>query len=462
MTRRIKSIARMLWLAALALIFGCQLLEPRSIAAARSLSFDELKQTVARIRGLSFQREVAVAARDSKELQALVENSILEEQGRESLDLRGALFARLGLLPEGIDFTKALAELETALTGAFPDAPQKTLLIPRQGTKPEPPLLAFPGSRDGETDRQIVQAHGLIRLLQEQHFRLGERLKRKPTEDAALAHRALRKGDAVLASLALLQEPYGTHRQRILDAAQAASGSASQIERDLAYLPEPLRRQAVFSTMEGLRFVTWAFSARGWEGVNSLYANPPASTKHILHPEKYYGKREEPVRITAWNLLRQFGDNKLLEETLGELLTQVLLGRTLSREEAASAAKGWAGDSLLAFRQDSGMAIAWITAWENREEAAEFFRSYRRALERRHNISLSAGPGTGDFLLTPRDSRRHLVLQIRGEFVFFLDGVEPPRSVEIAEDLWKDLETGADPVPYEITRRGLQRSPVRR
>ena len=95
MTQRIAFLSRMVWLAALPLIFGCQLLEPRSAATARPLSFDELKQAVARIRGLSLQRDITVAARDPKEIQALVENSITEELGKESLDLRGALFARL-------------------------------------------------------------------------------------------------------------------------------------------------------------------------------------------------------------------------------------------------------------------------------------------------------------------------------------------------------------------------------
>ena len=184
----------------------------------------------------------------------------------------------------------------------------------------------------------------------------------------------------------------------------------------------------------------------------SAAANPPLTSQQILHPEKYYVKRKEPIWITPWGLFRQFRGKKIMDETLGEFLIQFLLSRNLSKNEAMQAAAGWAGDSFLAFQEGDQTVLGWITAWDDREEALEFYRSYRTALERRHGITLEPTSGSIDTLTAPLQSG-HLLLQIRDNFVFFLDGVPVPRSVEIAEELWKELETGSEPQPLDLAAK---------
>jgi hypothetical protein len=432
---------------------GCAEPDLHGAATAPALSFEELKQKISRVRGLPFQHEVSLETRGIEEIRALVEKSVAEEHGRESLEQFAGVLARLGLLTEPTDLTKALAELRFFKQPLHYDARGNRLIVPQGAIKPGLAFLASPWRPGSDAARQLLQAHALTHILQEQHFGWRERLKNSNTGDTALALRALMRGDAVLVGLAQLLGEAGENRQKVLDDVKEVFRFEAQINRDLAHLPKLLRRKASFQYVEGTQFVMWAYSLKGWEGVNGLYSYPPLSTTQILHPEKYYAQREDPVRIIPWGLLRQLRGRKIMDETLGELLIQILLSRTLSKQEAEQAAAGWAGDSFLAFQQGEEMVLAWTTAWENQEEAAEFFRSYRKALERGHGISLEAAGKETDTLKSPPRSSRPIFLQLRDNFVFFLDGISHPRSGELAEALWNELETDGEPQQrFEVVR----------
>jgi len=445
------------------LLWGCVGEDLTPAPPGRALSFEDLKQRVARVRGLSFQRDVALESASLQELQALVEKSVFEERGRDLLEQTARIFARLGLLTEKTDLPKALVELRLSEQALHYDSRSGKVTVPQGGAKP--PGLAFFADRLGagnETQSELLQLYALTRILQEQNSRWPEQLKRRRTEDTALALAALTKGEAVLVGLAHLLADGGDNRQKIVERAKELPRFRAEIEKSLARLPELLRQETVFQYIQGSRFALWAYSLKGWEGVNGLYSDPPRSTKQILHPEKYYVERDDPLRLTPWSLLRDMGGKKILEETLGELLIQILLSRSLSREEAARAAAGWLGDSLLAFQEGEALVIAWVTAWENSEEAMEFFRSYRKGLERRHGIQLEPLPASAETLVTPAASKQRLLLQINGNFVFFLDGVARPRSLAIAEGLWGELETDVEPQPFEVTRQGRHAPAARR
>ena len=444
------------------LLWGCAGRDLPPAPPARASSFEELKQRVARIRGLSSQHDVALESGSLDELQALVEKSVIEERGRDLLEQRARILTRLGLLAEKTDLPKALVELRLLEQGLHYDSRSGKVIVPPGGATPGLAFLVNPMGGGDETQSQLLQLYALTRILQEQNFRWPEQLKRRHTEDMALAVGALTKGDAVLVGLAHLLGNGGENRQKIIEQMKEAPRFRAEIEKRLAHLPELLRQEAVFQYIQGSRFALWAYSLKGWEGINGLYSDPPRSTKQILHPEKYYVERHDPLRITPWSLLRSMGDKKIMEETLGELLIQILLSRRLSREEAAQAAAGWLGDSLLVFQEGEAMILAWVTAWENSEEAMQFFRSYRKALERRHGISLRPTRASGETLVTPATSNQALLLQINGNLVFFLDGVAQPRSLAMAEELWGELETDVESQPFEVTRQGHHPLTVRR
>lgn len=447
------SLARLCLLGLLFLPAGCA--EPDlEIVPPSPLSFEELKERVARIRGLSFQVEVSLETAPAETIRAFVEKSLQETIGKENLQQKARVYARLGLLPEAADLSRALLDLRLSHQGDH-DARGTTIFLPKE---PLRAVLAFPAasSMTGEITRQLLLIQELSYILQNRHFHWEERIRNRNTEDSRLTLRALKKGDAVLVALAYLMGGPKEDRQKIVNGVKVMGRLPAQIDREFSQLPELLRQKLAFQYLEGSEFVSWAYSLRGWEGVNALFQHPPLSTRQILHPEKFYLKREEPVRITPWGLIRQLGGEKIIDETLGEFLIRSLLGRSLSKGEARQAAAGWAGDSLLVFQQGEELVLGWVTAWDNQGEAREFYGSFRRALERRHAISLEPSPSASDTLISPAQSGRSLLLQIRDHFVLLLDGVPAPRSVEIAEGVWNDLETGTEPAPLDLAQRSRQ------
>lgn len=434
------------------LFSGCVETDLGPFPSAHPLPFEKLKQRVSEIRGLTLRHDVALETRALDEIRALFEKSIMEDARDEDLSQIARIYKRLGLLSEDTDLPKALRDLYLFQQEPLYDPRKNAIIVPPAPSKPGP---AFPGSSWGleeDTARQLLLTHALTRALQEQHFHLEQNLKHQKTADSRLALRALAKGDAVLVGLAHLM---GNSKERILDGIKALARLAERADKELLHLPELLRQKATFQYLQGSQFVLWAYSVKGWEGVNRLFSDPPLSTKQLLHPEKYYVRRADRVQMTPWSLIRQFGSQKILEQTLGEFLIRALLGRTLSKEEAAQAAAGWAGDNLFAFQQGEELALGWVTAWDSREEALEFHRSYRRALEKRYGIALQPMPASDDTLATPRERGHPLFLQARGAFVLLLDGIPSPRSAEIAELFWKELETGTEPlrIPFDLVRK---------
>lgn len=453
------SLAHLCLLGLLFLPAGCA--EPDlGIVPPAPLSFEELKERVARIRGLPFQVEVSLETAPAATIRALAEKSLGEKIEKENLPQKARAYARLGLLPEATDLSRALLDLRLSRQGSH-DARGATIFLPQEPLRPG---LAFPASLSmtEEKMRQLLLIQELSYILQERHFYWEEKIKNKDTEDSRLALLALKKGDAVLVALAYLMGGPKEDRQKIVNGVKVMGRLPAQIDRNLPQLPELLRQKLAFQYLEGSEFVSWAYSLRGWEGVNALFQHPPLSTKQILHPEKFYLKREEPVRITPWGLIRRLGGEKIIDETLGEFLIRSLLGRSLSKEEARQAAAGWAGDSLLVFQQGEELVLGWVTAWDNQGAAREFYGSFRRALERRHGISLEPSPSANDTLISPAQSGRSLLLQIRDRFVLSLDGVPAPRSVEIAEGVWNDLETGTEPAALDLAQRSRQSRSVSR
>ena len=454
--RRIQLLALVLFVS----LSGCTQIGLEGLPPTPSRSFDELKQRVSRIRGLPFEHEVRLEPRGIKEIQALLDKSALEGLQTKKLQQVSQAYERLGLESPFSDFPKDLTEFRFLRESTHYDSQRKRVVVPKG---PWRPGFNFTGAdqdhedRRGETGKQFLLTLALTHALQEQHFEWEEKLKKLNTDDTRLAFRALVNGDAILVGLTHLMGDAEENPLKVPDGMKGLTILASQMEKGLLELPDLLRQKTLLEVLYGSQFIIWAYSLEGWQGVNRLYSDPPITTEQILHPEKYYEKREGSTSVTAWSLIREFGNSgkKIVDETLGEFLIRVLLGSDLSEDEAAEAAAGWAGDQLLAFQRGEELVLGWTTAWDSPEEALQFYRSYRRALETRYGLSLT--PGGNETLFTPPQSATPLLLQMKGNLVFFLDGVPWPRSGEVAQEVWKELETGSEPqtIPFDLVRHPL-------
>ncbi len=418
-----------------------------------SISFDELKQRVSRARGLTFKEDVLLETKPAAEIQATLQESILEKNS--DLSQLARVYVRLGLLPEKTDLAKALLQLHYWREAVRYDAEKNIIVIPQESLKPDLAILRSPFPGDDLT-RQILLAHALTHALEEQNFHWQEKL-RYVTVDGGLALSAVKDGDATLAALAQWTGEPKENPQRFVEGLKSIMRSGSRVDSALSDLPELLRRELSFQYIWGSQFVMWAYSLKGWDGVNELFSHPPLSTEQVLHPEKYYGKRDDPLEVNPWSLTRQFGGRIIIDETLGELVIRFLLDRTLPSGEAAQAAAGWGGDRFLAFEQEARLVLAWVTAWDNREEAQEFFRSYRKALERRYARSFEPVSGNAETLISSPPNGQTVFLEIRDNCVFFLNGMPPAGALETAAQLWRNLEirSGSTRLPLDLADHQL-------
>jgi hypothetical protein len=175
---------------------------------------------------------------------------------------------------------------------------------------------------------------------------------------------------------------------------------------------------------DGPNFVQEIHREQGWEAVNDLYRNPPASSEQVISPDKY--GEDEPTNVTVqdatsgdWQRVRPPGRVNYAEvgqpgiasmlvyplyHSSGE--TQIVnprtwLNYTASGEISSSdplnygfdAAAGWDGDRMHIYRNaDNDTAYVWRIVWDSPAEAKEFRGAYEQVLS--YWGAESVGPNT--------------------------------------------------------------------
>ena len=221
-------------------------------------------------------------------------------------------------------------------------------------------------------------------------------------------------------------------------------------------LPAFLRNQLIFPLREGSDFVAWAIKAKGRDGLNALYLNPPYATAQILRPEKYFLAPQPPQRFFPAGLLRHMAVPTLFEPSLGEFLLRGLLETENALAFASQVAAGWRGDQLFSFAGKSFQTTAWYSSWSSGSAAAAFQRAFQTVAEKRQRMRLLRSTGKDDAVLiaNTRD-RGGFALARQDNIVLYLIS-SPDRLAATAEAAWKDLEVDAAP---EVLRFDSARGP---
>ena len=232
----------------------------------------------------------------------------------------------------------------------------------------------------GPTQR-LTYAHEFTHELQDQHFDLNALdLQAADQGDRSLARLSLVEGDAVS-----VQTTWMTTELTAAELGQvAADASDPAALAALTRAPRILQETVFFPYTAGVAFVQGLISTGGYAAVNAAFANPPASTEQIIHPEKYT-THEAPIAVTpASGLATKLGSgwSETARDTLGELTLRVWLqaGGVIA-SDATTAAAGWGGDRLVLFAGPGGAtALAIETAWDTATDATEFAAAATRAL----------------------------------------------------------------------------------
>lgn len=324
------------------------------------------------MRGLALEQDPPTFFISAKQMAENISEAIKEDYTREKADIDAELFVLLDFIPPGTDLKEVFAELYAGSVVGYYDTDTGEMYVLNEG--------------DGLTPAaKHTLAHELIHALQDQVFDLDAFLPEdEENDDLARAKTALIEGDAVIAALR-----YATSfltRSEIGQIYRSGGGRP-----DISKIPPVLIELITFPYQEGAVFVDSIQTGADWESIDAAYSNPPLSTEHILHPDKYLaGEEPEPVRLPDFSPVPGPGWETLDEGVLGEYLIRLYLENRLTRSRAANAAEFWGGDAYALLRNEAGdeSALVSLSAWDSEEDAQDFFSAVGSYFET---------PGQGDW-----------------------------------------------------------------
>jgi hypothetical protein len=337
--------------------------DPDSLYAA-------IEGQVIRIRDLERRSPVARKIVDSAAMKAHVEDEFNRENPADRIAADERLAKTLGLIPVSSSLADLYREFLTSQVVGLYSPDDRELLVLDAGGGLGP--LA-----------QMIFAHEFTHALQDQHFNLKAYTENEDRTqgDRNLARLSLVEGDAT--AVMNTWAPQNLTMTELLQASQQAADPQSLAI--IASMPPILRETALFPYSAGATFVVALHASGGWEAVDRVYADPPASSEQILHPAKYTA-RETPVAVAVpEGLADRMGAGWSIgtQDTLGEFQLEVWLrgsGGAVS-PVAAAAAAGWGGDRVVLLDGPANArGVALLTAWDTTADATEFADAARAAI----------------------------------------------------------------------------------
>ena len=331
-------------------------------------AMDELVGTAARLRGLEPKSPIQKGIKSREEITGFMNQKIDEDYQTERILLEEKMLKKIGLLPEKIDYKESVLGLLAEQVQGFYDPEERMLFI---------------ASWLPISDQEPVMLHELTHALQDQHFDLQARFRANrdsENDDYLLAQQALFEGDATVVTLQFTIEPFKRHFSELPDLAFIME---TQMEAEmlkspvLSATPRFLRETLIFPYGYGAAFIQEIWKQNpSWDAINKIYSDPPASTEQIMHPEKYYGIRDNPKPVNAAAKAARLGEEWKIpyKSVFGEFMLGQMLELHINKDRSKRAAMGWGGDEVLLLENGAGKNAVWIeTEWDTAEDAEKFF-----------------------------------------------------------------------------------------
>jgi hypothetical protein len=363
---------RIRWIVLLAIIVGlCRgaaalIQEPDTSALLKTA--DEIVQTAARLRGLDPKAPISKGVKSKAEVTRYLEEHLNKEYDRHQLQLEGKMLQKLGLIPATVDYKDLILKLLVEQVAGFYDPDKKTYFI-ASGLPPEV--------------QKPAMIHELTHALQDQYFDIKKILKADRNlnnDDRGLAHEALMEGDGMAVMMEFILEPQKRHFADLPDLTLVMKLLMSTMQEESPVMkssPSFIQETLLFPYGYGSSFIQQLWKKNpSWQTINKIYADLPASTEQIMHPEKYYANRDEPKLVNAGALTTKLGNQWKIgyKNVLGEFALGLLLNLHLTDEHAKRAATGWGGDQVLLLENSAGKnAVLVDTLWDTTDDSDKFF-----------------------------------------------------------------------------------------
>ncbi len=368
--------------------------------AEAEVEVEVLRKKLEALAPRKFKHGVKVAFQSDAEFKEYLLVQMDKEFPADKAEGMQAAWSAFGLLPEGLDLRGTLVEALVSQAAAYYDPEQDTFFV----VKKIPALMAGP-----------IYLHELQHAIQDQVLGLDTIMKAAVAtgnEDRQQAVRFLFEGEATYLMNLYALGPMGRDPKKAASALemslrmmaempletmmQMTQGSAEMMGEDMKEsmeaaqkIPRYILRTLYDAYFRGAYAIHKVMAAKGWEGVDALFASPPASTELLLHPEKLLAaERDEPKEVALPDLSGALGA-RLYESTLGEASILILLTDQLGKrdqEQGKAAAAGWGGDRFAAYKSDGGkIVLAWLTVWDSEEDAVQFQEAYTKAAAARND-----------------------------------------------------------------------------
>lgn len=401
-----------------------------TVAEAKRLleAAEEVARQVEEVRGWKFKEPVEKDVRTEAQLKEFLEKKVLEEEyGGGKLERVEAMLKTIGLFPRDQSLQQQMLDLLLSQVAGFYDPQAKAFYMLAGST------------RYGDAGNRLIMAHELTHALDDQYVDLRALMEpkdRKLTEDESFAIAGVVEGSATASMFAWMTARMQAGEFALGDIAKMVQADAERMQPFVDAPPYLTLLAANY--LVGLHFITKGKGAAALAGggrraggaapesggaIRDAAKDPPQSTEQLLHPDKYWGERDAPVRVAnddevAALVAERFGAPVQHRDTLGELVI-ALFGRRPSRGDPAvqvaamsnprfwtnRAATGWGGDRLYLVAHEveanaganggakagatagaaprnaggSGVRkrlveprVVWLTAWDTEEDRAEF------------------------------------------------------------------------------------------
>jgi hypothetical protein len=364
---------------------GYNATDPVSVTTANGLNASErevvVDRTMARveaIRGLEFTSEVSVRVISRAEYRN--QSGGLGTQGDPNyIAWKNQIWEALFLVSEPANVSNAMSSVYgSTVLGYYSNG--KIVIV----SDSETPKL----------DRATL-AHELTHALQDQQLTLGG--GRKETRDARLAENGLIEGDANYVENTYAQRCNTKWSCLPRPGKSNQSNQSGQSNESGTGSGQPNYNRGIYMTIvmpyvEGPEFIDTLYKRGGWEAINNAYEDIPESTEQIIHPSRYPDEDPETVTVEdrstdEWN---RFDDREA--NTLGEvsIYSMFWINGVIEKKSheqfnySHPLSTGWAGDSIVPYRNGDRYGYVWKTKWDTKHDATQFAKGYKTLLEQKN------------------------------------------------------------------------------
>lgn len=377
------------------------------------------RKAVSEMRGKKFLQDFKFGVKTREELQEYIVGKFKEEKARGEFKKLRKLLITLGLISPELDIEKSLLKMLTERIAGFYE-PEKDELFLMEGSM-------------GGLMQDITIAHEVCHALQDQHYDLDAMTKSiRNNTDRQLAVFGIVEGEATLAGFEYMLKKM--NQSVVTEQLDRGKWYRTMSELDLRFspnsalakIPKFIREMFIFRYCEGATFVQTVLKKfKSWKELDRIFDNPPLSTEQVLHPEKYIGKVDYPVRILLPKLHKELEGEweEVMTDSMGEFAIRVLLSEFVSKNSAATAAAGWDGDSfaLIESKAKGGPTIfVWLSVWDSGKDAKEFTDAYASVLAKR--FSIEARKTDTGYLVEPEKESGKTLVEFAGTQVLVIQG----------------------------------------